>query len=189
MSVMASQITGITIVYTTVCSDANQRRHRSSASLAFVRAIHQWPVNSPHKGPAMRKRFHVMTSSWSCLSNHKNTFSSSNLYRHVDVTRDWNPSLRKTMICLSSIANIIPTGGLVTTQGARVSATMVYWPNSPGLSRPLHWMVIYKYLTYIKFDEVDWISKLLEMCVPSPTNRTLYSATKSPLGWLAYTRF
>ena len=26
-------------------------------SLAFVRGIHQSPVNSPHKGPAMRKMF------------------------------------------------------------------------------------------------------------------------------------
>ena len=36
---------------------ANQRKHQSSASLAFVRGIHRWPVNSPHKGPVMRKRF------------------------------------------------------------------------------------------------------------------------------------
>ena len=55
MSTMASQITGILIVYSTICSDAEQRKHRSSASLAFVRTIHWWPVNSPHKGPEMRK--------------------------------------------------------------------------------------------------------------------------------------
>ena len=32
---------------------ADQRKHQSSASLAFVR----WPVNSPHKGPVTRKMF------------------------------------------------------------------------------------------------------------------------------------
>ena len=51
MSVMASQITSASIIYSTVCSRADQRKHQSSASLAFVRGIHRWPVNSPHKGP------------------------------------------------------------------------------------------------------------------------------------------
>ena len=51
MSKMASQITSVLIVYLTVCSGPDQRKHHSSASLAFVRGIHRWPVNSPHKGP------------------------------------------------------------------------------------------------------------------------------------------
>ena len=37
MSAIASQITGVTIVYSTVCSSADQRKHQISASLAFVR--------------------------------------------------------------------------------------------------------------------------------------------------------
>ena len=57
MSPMASQITGVSIVYSTVCSGADQRKHQSSASLALVRGIHQSPVNSPHKGPVTRKMF------------------------------------------------------------------------------------------------------------------------------------
>ena len=57
MSAMASQITSLTIVYSTVFSGADQRKHQSSASLAFVRGIHRWPLNSPHKGPATRKMF------------------------------------------------------------------------------------------------------------------------------------
>ena len=57
MSVMASQITSLAIVYSTVYSGADQRKHQSSASLAFVRGIHRWPVNSPHKGPVTRKMF------------------------------------------------------------------------------------------------------------------------------------
>ena len=57
MSTMASQITSLTIVYSTVYSGIDHKKHQSSASLAFVRGIHRWPVNSPHKGPVMRKRF------------------------------------------------------------------------------------------------------------------------------------
>ena len=55
MAEIASQITSLTVVYLTVYSD--QRKHKSSASLAFVRGIHRWPVNSPHKGPVTRKMF------------------------------------------------------------------------------------------------------------------------------------
>ena len=54
---MAFQITSLTIVYSTVYSGADQRKHQSSASLAFVRGIHRWPVNSQHKGPITRKMF------------------------------------------------------------------------------------------------------------------------------------
>ena len=57
MSAIASQITSLMIVYSTVCSDADQRKHQSSASLAFVRGIHWQPVNSPHKWPVTRKMF------------------------------------------------------------------------------------------------------------------------------------
>ena len=57
MSAMASQITDVSIVYSTVCAGADQRKHQSSASLAFVRGIHRRPVNSPHKGPVTRKTF------------------------------------------------------------------------------------------------------------------------------------
>ena len=57
MGSMASQITSLTIIYSTVYSDADQRKHQSLASLAFVRGIHRWSVNSPHKWPATRKRF------------------------------------------------------------------------------------------------------------------------------------
>ena len=57
MSTMASQITGISIVCSTVFSGADQRKHQSSASVVFVRGIHRWPVDLPHKGPVTRKMF------------------------------------------------------------------------------------------------------------------------------------
>ena len=54
---MALQNTSLTIVYSTVYSGADQRKHESSASQAFVRGIQRWPVNSPHKGQVTRKMF------------------------------------------------------------------------------------------------------------------------------------
>ena len=51
MGAIASQITNLTSVYSIVYLDANQRKHQSSASPAFV------PVNSPHKWPVTRKMF------------------------------------------------------------------------------------------------------------------------------------
>ena len=53
MSAIASQITSLAIVYWGL----EQRKHQSSASLAFVRGTHRWPVNSPHIGPVTRKMF------------------------------------------------------------------------------------------------------------------------------------
>ena len=57
MGVMASQITSLTIVHSTVYSGADQRKYQSSTSLAFLRGIHQSPVNSQHKEPVMQKMF------------------------------------------------------------------------------------------------------------------------------------
>ena len=76
MSVMASRITGVSIVCSAVCSGVAQRKHQSSASLAFVRGIHRWPVDSLHKGPVTWKTFPFddvimvdaddYTRTWSC---------------------------------------------------------------------------------------------------------------------------
>ena len=57
MSVMASQITSLTIVYSTIYSGTDKRKDQSSMSLTFVRGIHRWLVNSPHKWPVTRKMF------------------------------------------------------------------------------------------------------------------------------------
>ena len=57
MGAIASQITSFTIVYSTVYSNADERKHQSSASLAFVWGILGGPVNSPHKWPVTRKMF------------------------------------------------------------------------------------------------------------------------------------
>ena len=72
MGAVASQITSLKIVHSTVYSDADQRKHQSSASLAFVRGIHRWPVNSPHKWPVTRKMFPfddviMICLQWECM--------------------------------------------------------------------------------------------------------------------------
>ena len=57
MTMLASQITSLPVVCSIVYSDVNQRKHQSSASLAFVLEIHRGPVNFPHKWPVTRKMF------------------------------------------------------------------------------------------------------------------------------------
>ena len=54
---MASQITSLTSVHSTVYSRRRSKKHQSSALLAFVRGIHRWPVNCLHKGPVTWKMF------------------------------------------------------------------------------------------------------------------------------------
>ena len=65
MSAIASQITSLTVVYSIVYSDADQRKHQSSASLAFVWGIHRDRWIPRTKGQLRGKCFHLMTSSWS----------------------------------------------------------------------------------------------------------------------------
>ena len=64
MSTISSQITSLTIVYSTIYSGADQRKHQSSASLAFVQGIHREPVYPRTYGQWRGKCFHLMTSSW-----------------------------------------------------------------------------------------------------------------------------
>ena len=53
ISTMISQVTGVSAI----CSTADQRKYESTVSLAFLRRIHWWPVDSPHKRPVMQKMF------------------------------------------------------------------------------------------------------------------------------------
>ena len=57
MSVMVSQITSPTIVYSTIFLGADQRKPQNSASVAFARGLHRRPVYSPHEGPVTLKMF------------------------------------------------------------------------------------------------------------------------------------
>ena len=45
------------LLTTIVCSGVDQRKHQSSASLAFVRGIHRWQMNFRHTGLVTRRMF------------------------------------------------------------------------------------------------------------------------------------
>ena len=64
MTTLASQITSLTVVYSIAYSGVDQRKHQSSASLAFVRGIHRDRWIPRTKGQQRGKCFHLMTSSW-----------------------------------------------------------------------------------------------------------------------------
>ena len=88
MGAIASQITSLTIVYSIVYSDVDQRKHQSFASLAFVWGIHRWPVNSPHKWPVTRKRFPfddvIMNQDWDMHNSiHETLGRAGTIYRDV----------------------------------------------------------------------------------------------------------
>ena len=54
---IVSQITSLTIVFSTVYLATDQRKHQSAASLVFLWGIHRRPVTSPHKWSVRRKMF------------------------------------------------------------------------------------------------------------------------------------
>ena len=88
MGAMTSQITSLMIVYSTIYSGSDQRKHQSSASLAFMRGIHRWPVNSPHKGPVTQKMF---------------LFDDIIIYELLlleEAIKPWHPGLRNANQCL-----------------------------------------------------------------------------------------
>ena len=88
MGTMASQITSLMIFYSTIYSDTDQRKHQSSASLVFVRGIHRWPVNSPHKRPVMRKIF---------------SFDDVIMLNDSDLTYKWPPGWPAALVPCSDL--------------------------------------------------------------------------------------
>ena len=76
MTTIASQITSLMVVYSIVYSDADQRKHQSSASLAFVWGIHRDRWIPRTKGQLRGKCFHLMTSSWIIHQKIRQNFES-----------------------------------------------------------------------------------------------------------------
>ena len=87
MSTMPSQIASLAIVYSTVCSGADERKHQRPVSLAFVRGIHRWPVNSPHKGPVTRKMFPFDYVIMKCFEMFKPVVAKRFSHTHNEVWR------------------------------------------------------------------------------------------------------
>ena len=64
MSTMASQISGVLIVCSTVFLGAEQRKHQSFASLASVRGIHRWPMETWKMFPfddVIMEQYHLLS--------------------------------------------------------------------------------------------------------------------------------
>ena len=79
MTTIASQITSFTVVYSIVYSGADQRKHQSSTSLAFVRGIHRDRWISRTKSQLRGKCFQLMTSS--CHQHHDDFSTCSSWQR------------------------------------------------------------------------------------------------------------
>ena len=96
MGEMAFQIISFVIVYSTDYSGADQRKHQSSVSLAFVWGIHRSPVNSPHKWPVTRKMFPfddvIIETKLSCESSFVIGYSLSSLEVAFS-SRQWQKEL------------------------------------------------------------------------------------------------
>ena len=105
MNAKASQITSPTIVYSIVHSGADQRKHQSPASLAFVRGIHRWPVNSPvtspRKRPVTRKMFPfddvIMFCSFTLRPRQNGQHFSDDIFKAI---------LMKTCVCWGNFTEI-----------------------------------------------------------------------------------
>ena len=83
MSTIASQITNLTIVYSTVYSGADQRKHQSSASLAFVWGIHRGPVNSPAQMASNAENVSI----WGC--HHVKQYEQNQFYENTPEHNIW----------------------------------------------------------------------------------------------------
>ena len=87
MSAVASQITSVSIVYSTVCSGEDQRKHQISMSLAFVWGIHWLLVDSLHKSPVVPKMFPVDDVIMLSLGQHGHHFKDA-IFIHLFEKRD-----------------------------------------------------------------------------------------------------
>ena len=59
MTTIASQITSLAVVYSTVYSDADKKKPSKLHVTGLCVGNSPWPVNSPHKGPVTRKMFPI----------------------------------------------------------------------------------------------------------------------------------
>ena len=122
MGTIASQITSLAIVYSIDYSSANQRKHQSSASLAFVQGIHRGPVNSPHKWPVTRKMFpfddvimHISYALYGLLSMYSCGFIvCSGLYNIFTNIYQLAPlTLGQSLYCLAAIEATLKNMGVI----------------------------------------------------------------------------
>ena len=182
MGKIASQITSLTIVYSAVYSGTDQRKHQSSASLAFVRGIHRGPVNSPHKWPVTRKMFPfddvIMVSiKWSDqwdikpvrqLINQVKKASWRYFIEFNSLTR-WG---RVTHICVSNLTITVSDNGLSPGRRKAIiginAGILLIWPLRTNFSEifiEIHifsaqWRHFLSRPQYVKRTSCEWFSGL-----------------------------
>ena len=83
-----SQIISLTIVHSTVYSGGVQRKHQSSVTLAFVRGIYRWPVNSLHKWSVTRKTSRNVLSDRIIIIQEKHCLLDHNYILYVKLVID-----------------------------------------------------------------------------------------------------
>ena len=125
MTTIVSQITSLAFVYSTVYSDADQRKHQSSASLAFVWGIHRDRWIPRTKGQLRGKCFHLMTSS--CKNDlHQTTSKQNKILIHRNFFQ----------ICCNAVAlNTTPKETVDHDDVIKWKHFPRYWPFVRGIHR------------------------------------------------------
>ena len=134
MSEMVPQITSVSIAWSTISSGADQRKHQSYASLAFVRGIHRWPANSPHKRPVTRKMFpldDVIMDGQAWFSNTFKCFvhrTGTCRIAHFDVCT----------VCVKRLSHWLNQCMLIVTSDTRKHAQCIFGRNANMLCNNTH---------------------------------------------------
>ena len=182
MGMMASQITTVLIVYSTVCPGPDQRKHQSSASLAFVRGIQRWPVNSQHKGPVTQKMFPfddvIMTSIHDDVTKWKHFPRYWPFVRRIQRSPvnsphkgQWRGALMFSLICVWINGWVISCeAGDLRCHHAHYDITVMLWCNllaklwchltdmSMILLHPTYTLAKYKFSTIAKLTNKDLVT-------------------------------
>ena len=113
MTTIGSQITSLTVVYSTVYSDEDQRKLQSSASLAFVWGIHRDRWIPRTKGQLRGKCFHLMTSSWTVDVSSRlrciNPKTAANVHVRDQHRSYWCPAAKHQALIIHSADGIFIT--------------------------------------------------------------------------------
>ena len=201
MGAIASQITSLTIVYSTVYSDADQRKHQSSVSLVFVRGIHRGPVNSPHKWPVTREMFpfdDVMMNIINCsmimlksCNSHPTPPPLSPIYYVIpyQIARFMGPTLDPiwgrqdpggSMLALWTLVSGMLCWNISRQESKCMSSGSHCWGHNPGTLSSSevsasHWKTGYTYMKSTgtrSSNELHWLDYMIGFSSVVPVNAT-----------------
>ena len=161
---MASQITGVFMICSTVGSDTDQRKHQSSASLAFVWGIHRWPVNSAHKRPITRKMYPfndvIMTLILQCLHR-----GFSSVTHCTDTDGDgghiWASGLKMSCFTLAQQCLTIDDKLPTVSRGSKLEAYMTSGQGTRIVGKiSTQSLVIFRKISSAILNDVIWWQKV-----------------------------